>query len=67
MEYHIKRSPLQNHEWHVYAPVYCGAILLMNGVYEARPYTPPIGKPRWAVAAFSEINLAADYLVGAKQ
>ncbi len=60
MAYEIKRSPLNDLEWHVYAPGYQGQIMLVNRVYEARPkWTLGRSKP---VVSFSAINLAGDYL-----
>lgn len=61
----IKRSPVNDLEWHVYSPRYYGAILLLGGVYRAQPYRRHGDGTPWPVACFSEINLAADYLVEA--
>jgi hypothetical protein len=66
MNYEIKRSGLCDLEWQVYAPRYCGEVLLLNGLYRAQPYTRPGERKPWPVSHFSEIGLAADYLVGAR-
>lgn len=60
----ITRSALCEAEWHVYSPSYRGEIMLRSGVYEARPFRRAGGNT-WPIASFSEINLAADYLVEA--
>jgi hypothetical protein len=60
MAYEIKRSEWCDGEWHVYTPNYAGAILLINGLYRAMPYSRTRG--HCPVSHFSEIGLAAAYI-----
>jgi len=62
MLHQIKRAVLTDREWHVYAPAYCGEVMLVGGTYVARPWRRQ--GHRWPIASFSEINLAADLSCG---
>lgn len=63
MSRRIRRSGSCENEWHVYCPSYAGAIHLHKGLYWSAPRVR--GKRPWPMTAFSEIGLAADYIVEA--